>query len=157
MGEVWFYHLTTTPLEEALVPMILRSRAQGWRVEVRGRQRERMAQLDAALWIAAKEAFLPHGLEGGPHDAVQPVLLTTGPGAAVGEFACVIAVQGADLLPDEVVRLARGCILFDGGDAGATEVARQQWRLLTEAGHGAKYWAEEGGRWSMKRERPASG
>jgi DNA polymerase-3 subunit chi len=155
MGEVWFYHLTTTPLEQVLAPMILRSRAQGWRVEVRGRQREGMAQLDVALWVAGNEAFLPHGLEGGLHDALQPVLLTTGPGA--GEFDCVISVQGADLLPDEAVRLARGCILFDGNDADATEFARRQWRLLTEAGLGAKYWAEEGGRWTMKRERPASG
>ena len=35
----------------------------------------------------------------------------------------------------------------------ALEVARGQWRGLTGAGVGAKYWAEEGGRWVMKAEK----
>jgi DNA polymerase-3 subunit chi len=154
MGDVWFYHLTQTSLEEALAPLILRSLAQGWRVELRGRTQERMALLDVALWLGSKDPFLPHGLAGGPHDALQPVLLTTGPGA--GAFGCVIAVEGADLLPGEVAALERSCILFDGSDAGEIDRAREQWRLLTAAGIGARYWAEEGGRWTMKRESPTS-
>jgi DNA polymerase-3 subunit chi len=154
MGEVWFYHLTRTPLDDFLPTLLQRSVGQGWRVEVRGRDRDRMAWLDTALWVAGKEAFLPHGLAGGPHDAWQPVLLTTGPVA--GDFNCLVAVDGADLQPAEMAPLARCCVVFDGNDAAATDHARDQWRLLTEAGIGAKYWAEEGGRWAMKRERPAS-
>lgn len=154
MGEAWFYHLTQTALEEALAPLIQRSLGQGWRVELRGRTRERMALLDAALWLGSREPFLPHGLAGGPHDELQPVLLTTGPAAA--GFDCVIAVEGAECQPAEVRSLARLCILFDGNDRAQTDHAREQWRLMASDGIGAKYWAEEGGRWTMRRESPAS-
>jgi DNA polymerase-3 subunit chi len=44
-------------------------------------------------------------------------------------------------------------ILFDGSDTAAVAQARGQWRLLTGAGVGAKYWAQEGGRWVMKAEK----
>jgi DNA polymerase-3 subunit chi len=152
MGEAWFYHLTRSPLEGFLPTLIQRSLAQGWRVELRGRDRERMAWIDTALWAGSREDFLPHGLEGGPHDDLQPVLLTTGPGA--GDFGCLITVDGATLVAEEMTRLARCCVLFDGNDAAAVNHARDQWRLVTEAGIWAKYWAEESGRWTMKRERP---
>jgi DNA polymerase-3 subunit chi len=151
MGEVWFYHLTETPLEAALPPMLIRSRAQGWRVEVRGRDPGRMAALDAALWLGPEEGFLPHGLQGGPHDAAQPVLLTTQ--AAGAGFACVMAVDGALLEAGELAGLARACVLFDGNDTDATAAARDQWRVLTGEGVGAKYWAQEDGRWVMKSEK----
>ncbi len=82
MGEVWFYHLTEMRLEAVLPPLIARARGQGWRVEIRGRDAARMAALDAALWMGPEEGFMPHGMQGGPHDALQPVLLTTGPVAA---------------------------------------------------------------------------
>jgi DNA polymerase-3 subunit chi len=151
MGEVFFYHLTETPLDEVLLTLVSRARTQGWRVELRGRDPARMVALDAALWRGPGDAFLPHGLAGGPHDALQPVLLSTAP--APGPFACIMAIDGADLAPAEVAPLARACILFDGNDDAATERARDQWRLLTAAGLGAKYWAQEGARWVMKSER----
>lgn len=154
MGEVWFYHLTGLAPEAALPPLLQRSLAQGWRVELRGRDRTRMAALDRALWIDPADGFLPHGLAGGVHDALQPVLLTTG-GAGAGRFDCVMTLDGAGLDPAEVAGLARACILFDGRDDAALEVARGQWRELTAAGIGAQYWAEEGGRWSLRQTRPA--
>lgn len=152
MGDVFFYHLTERPLEAVLPPLLSRAVGQGWRVELRGRDAARMAALDLALWRG--EGFLPHGLAGGPHDGLQPVLLTHAP-AGPG-FACVMAVDGAGLAPGEMAQVARGCILFDGTDPAAVEAARGQWRTLTGAGVGAKYWAEAGGRWEMKMERAAT-
>jgi DNA polymerase-3 subunit chi len=148
MGEVFFYHLTESPLEAVLPILLSRARGQGWRVELRGRDARRMAALDLALWRG--EGFLAHGLQGGPHDGLQPVLLTTS--AAAAGFDCVMAVEGADLEPGEVAGLARAMILFDGTAPEAVEQARGQWRVLTGEGVGAKYWAQEDGRWVMKRE-----
>jgi DNA polymerase-3 subunit chi len=152
LGDVFFYHLTERKLDAVLPPLLARSLAQGWRVELRGRDAARMAALDIALWRG--EGFVPHGVAGGPHDGLQPVLLTTAPAGA--GFACVMAVDGADLDPAEMAGIARGCILFDGTDPAAVEAARGQWRALTGAGVGAKYWAEADGRWEMKMERPAA-
>ena len=48
-------------------------------VLVRGTDAGRLDWLDQKLWAGGDDAFLPHGLAGGPHDALQPILLTSGP------------------------------------------------------------------------------
>ncbi|PAU96635.1 DNA polymerase III subunit chi [Paracoccus salipaludis] len=148
MGNALFYHLTrSTP--EALVPsLIARSRAAGWRVELRGMDAARMARLDDLLWQG--DGFLPHGLAGGPHDAMQPVLLTVAGQTAAGAD-CLIAIDGAEVGPAECTAAQRVCIVFDGNDEGALNVARGQWKTLTGAGVPAEYWSEAGGRWERKR------
>ena len=146
MGAALFYHLTRSPAE-ALVPSLIgKSRAAGWRVELRGTDADRMAALDELLWQA--EGFLPHGLAGGPHDALQPVLLTTG-GAGVGAD-CLIALEGAAVDPAECAPAQRVCIVFDGNDPAAVEGARAQWRALAGAGVSAEYWSEAAGKWERK-------
>jgi len=126
----------------------------GWRVAVRGRDPARMEWLDRQLWLGAPDGFLPHGLAGGPHDAAQPVLLTVAPDAA-NDPACLMTVDGAEVDPAEVQRLQRVCVIFDGNDHAALQVARGQWKALTAAGCAAQYWSEESGRWDMKAERSA--
>ena len=144
MGEAWFYHLTRRPAEAVLPPLLARAVAQGWRTIVRGTDPDRMAALDAALWDG--DGFMPHGLAGGPHDARQPVLLTTGPEAG----DCLMALDGAEVAPAEVEAARRTCILFDGTDEAALARARGLWAALTGAGCGARYWAEEDDRWVEK-------
>lgn len=151
MGAAYFYHLTRRPLDEALPALIERALGQGWRVAVRGRDARRMDWLDQKLWQLGEASFLPHGLAGGPHDAAQPVLLTTGndlPNSA----ACLMSVDGAPVDPGEVGALERVCILFDGNDPEALQAARGQWKALTTAGCAAQYWSEESGRWEKKAE-----
>ncbi|MWB77360.1 DNA polymerase III subunit chi [Pseudooceanicola sp. 216_PA32_1] len=155
MGAAYFYHLTRQPLEQALPRLLELSLARGWRVALRGRQDRRMDWLDQKLWLGDDQGFLPHGLAGGPHDALQPVLLTTTPDRP-NAAACVMSVDGAEITPDEVRSLERCCILFDGGDATALERARAQWRDLTAAGCAAQYWSDESGSWQKKSERPQS-
>jgi DNA polymerase-3 subunit chi len=148
MGAAFFYHLTRAPLEATLPTLIDKALGAGWRVVVRGRDEGQLDWLDEKLWLG--EGFLPHGRAGGPHDADQPVLLTTGTEAPNGA-ACLMAVDGAGVAPDEVARLQRVCILFDGNDEAALQVARGQWKALTDAGCEAQYWSQEGGGWAMKR------
>lgn len=148
MGEVYFYHLTQRPLEATLRQLLEKSLAQPWRVAVRGRTDAMLARLDEQLWLG--EGFLPHGRAGGPHDADQPVLLTTGPAGNAPD--CLVSVEGAGITAEEVAAHRRSMILFDGHDPGAVEAARAQWRTLTRAGAAAKYWSEESGSWQKKAE-----
>lgn len=151
MGKVLFYHLTQAPLE-AVLPMLLdKSRAAGWRVLVRGRDAARLDWLDQRLWLGAEEGFLPHGVEGGDHDADQPILLSLG-GPGANGAACLMSVDGADVEAAEIGALERVCILFDGNDPAALDHARGQWKALTGAGCLAEYWAQEDGRWTKKAE-----
>jgi DNA polymerase-3 subunit chi len=155
MGEVYFYHLTRSPLEVALSRLLTRALAAGWRVAVRSRDAGRLAWLDERLWLVSGDGFLPHGIEGGPQDADQPVLLTAGAHLPPG-VACLMSVDGAAIAPAEAAGLQRVCILFDGADPGALTLARQQWRDVTAAGLGAQYWSEDGGRWEKKQEKAAA-
>lgn len=153
MGEAYFYHLTQTPLEHTLPMLLEKARGAGWRVAVRGPQIHRLEWLDQKLWLGPEDAFLPHGLAGGEHDALQPILLTTG--AAKNTPECLMTIDGADVSGEDVLEMARTCILFDGTDPEAVQRARGQWKSLTDAGCGAKYWSEASGKWEMKSESPA--
>ncbi len=149
MGEVYFYHLTRAPLEATLPTLLARARGAGWRVMVRGTEKARLDWLDQKLWL--DEGFLPHGLAGGEFDADQPILLTTD-AAAVNGASCLMAIDGAEVSPEEVPALERTCILFDGNDGDALTAARAQWKHLTGAGCAAQYWSQESGRWEKKAE-----
>jgi DNA polymerase-3 subunit chi len=151
MGAVYFYHLTRRPLEDTLPLLLDKALSAGWRVAVRGGDAARLDWLDARLWAGPEDGFLPHGRAGGPHDALQPVLLTTGTDYPNGA-ACVMAVDGAEVTAQEVQALKRVCILFDGNDEAALLTAREQWRALTKAGCSAQYWSEASGRWEKKAE-----
>ncbi|WP_378946629.1 DNA polymerase III subunit chi [Paracoccus sp. R86501] len=149
MGNALFYHLTRSPAEQ-LVPVLLgKALAAGWRCELRAGDAQRLERLDQHLW--QDDGFLPHGMAGGPHDARQPVLLTVAGQQAGNDPACLMALDGVAVMPDEMTRLDRACIIFDGGDDTATARARDQWRELTGAGIEAQYWSEESGRWERKR------
>ncbi len=151
MGAAYFYHLTQKPLEATLPMLLGKALGAGWRVAVRGTDAARMDWLDQKLWLGPEEGFLPHGRAGGPHDAAQPVLLTVET-EAVNDPQCVMTVDGAEIAPNEVQQLERVCILFDGNDPAAVDMARSQWRSLTGAGCAAQYWSEESGRWEKKAE-----
>lgn len=149
MGNALFYHLTRSAAEQLLPGLIGKARQAGWRVELRGTDPARMARLDDLLWQG--DGFLPHGLAGGPHDAVQPVLLTAEADAKVAVGAdCLIALDGAAVDPAECAPAQRVCVVFDGNDPAALDRARGQWRSLTGAGIAAEYWSEAGGRWERK-------
>ncbi|AVO39507.1 DNA polymerase III subunit chi [Pukyongiella litopenaei] len=151
MGAVYFYHLTRQPLERTLPMLLGKARTAGWRVAVRGVNADRLAWLDDQLWLGPEDQFPAHGLAGGPHDADQPVLLTTG--AAANGAQCVMCIDGAGIGADEVAALDRACVLFDGNDPAALDRARAQWSALTGAGAAAQYWSEASGRWEKKAER----
>jgi DNA polymerase-3 subunit chi len=155
MGAAFFYHLTQNPLEVTLPLLLEKARGAGWAILVRGRDAARMDWLDQKLWLGPDEGFLPHGQAGGPHDALQPVLLTAQEGNP-NNAACVMSVDGADVTPEELNSAERVCILFDGHDPDAVAHARQQWKTLTDAGCAAQYWSEESGRWEKKAESGAT-
>lgn len=148
MGVVMFYHLTASSTEDTVRSLLTRSMQAGWRVMLRGTDAIRLQRLDGILWDGPEDSFLPHGLEGGPHDADQPVLLGLGHIANVAQ--ALMAVDGADVAPEEAAGLERVFVLFDGRDEAAVAAARVQWKTLTGAGLAAQYWSEESGRWEKK-------
>ncbi|AGT07846.1 DNA polymerase III subunit chi [Paracoccus aminophilus] len=148
MGAALFYHLTRSAPEVLLPVLIGKSLHAGWRVELRGAHLPALERLDESLWLG--DGFLPHGLAGGPHDSLQPVLLTLVGQGATNNPSCLITLHGAEVAAEDCAPLERTLILFDGNDPEALERARAQWRLLTKAGVSAEYWSEASGKWERK-------
>ena len=101
MGAVFFYHLTQKTLEQTLPVLLEKARGAGWRIVVRGCDPDRMGWLDDGLWQGSIDRFLPHVVQGGPNDALQPILLTTGP-TAINTTDRVMAVDVAFVSSGEV-------------------------------------------------------
>ena len=153
MGTAVFYHLIRAGLEDTLRMILTRAVAQGWRVFLRGTDAAALARLDEKLWLGPEDGFLPHGLAGGAHDAMQPVLLGQG---AIGNAAQgLLLVDGASVAVTEALPLERVWVLFDGADAAQVQGARGLWTRLTGAGMAAQYWSDEGGAWVKKTEKAA--
>lgn len=154
MGTVMFFHLMQSAPADTLAINAPRALGQGWRIMVRGTDPAGLERLDGQLWLkGGDEGFLPHGLEGGPHDADQPVLL--GLGAPLNGAKVLALIDEAVATDAEIAAMERVWVLFDGNDTARLQAARAQWKAMTGAGHAAQYWSEESGRWEKKAESPA--
>jgi len=151
MGAARFYQLQEKSLADTLRMLVGKSLEAGWRVAVRGTNDAGLQALDRALWLGPADSFLPHGVAGGDHDALQPVLLGTTADNA-NDAQCIMAVHRAEITAQDVAAMERVCILFDGYDEDELAHARGQWSALKAAGVQAQYWAEDAGRWVMKAE-----
>jgi DNA polymerase-3 subunit chi len=151
--EIWFYHLQSQSLEQALPSLIEKSLANGWRVVVQAKSEERLEALDQQLWTYRDDSFLAHGRAADGDGEMQPVYLSTGvetpngakarffvEGAAVADW---LRASGAD-----AGACARAIVAFDGNDESELEAARLQWKELKAQGLALTYWRQsEAGRW----------
>ncbi|MGE0594794.1 MAG: DNA polymerase III subunit chi [Hyphomonadaceae bacterium] len=147
MAELWFYHLERSELERALPPLLEKCLQRGWRAIVRGGAPERLDALDAILWTFRDESFVPHARDGA-QAARQPVLLTEQPGNPNGAQALFL-IDGAE--PGDISSFERACLMFDGRDEAALEMARSRWKEARASGVEASYWRENAsGKWEKQ-------
>ncbi|MEZ6023197.1 MAG: DNA polymerase III subunit chi [Hyphomonadaceae bacterium] len=148
MAELWFYHLERTELERALPPLLEKCLQRGWRALVRGGSPERLDALDTVLWTFRDDSFLPHGRDGERDPARQPVLLTEKPGNP-NHAQALFLIDGAE--PGDLAGFERACLMFDGRDEAALNLARSRWKEAKEAGIVASYWRESAaGKWEKQ-------
>ena len=150
---VMFYHLTQKGLDDTLLPILTRALGQGWRAMIRCTDPALIQHLDAKLWLP-EDSFMPHGIEGGPHDAQHPVLLGAGP--ITNNARGLFLLAGAQAQPAEAATLDRIWLIFDGADLAAVQAARLEWTRMTAWGLAAQYWSDETGAWVKKTEKSAA-
>ncbi len=139
--QVDFYHLADIAIERVLPQIAEKLLAGGQRLLVVAGE-PLAAQLDAALWSYAAEAFLPHGRSGEGGEADQPVLIAATAEAGNGARNLLIA-DGQ--WRDEALGFDRAFYLFD---SATIDGARTAWRALgTRDGVERRYWKREDGRW----------
>ena len=137
--EVWFYHLERTGLDQALPELLEKTLARGWRAIVRAPGPDRIGHLDDWLWSYRDESFLPHGPDGEPGAARQPILLTTGFENPNGAHVLFL-VDGAE--PGELAGYGRCVVLFDGADEAQVAEARGRWKAAKAQGLAVSYWKQ---------------
>lgn len=146
MTEVTFYHLTETPLDDALPGLVEKSLARKWRAAIQVPDAQTCRDVDMMLWTHEPVSFLPHGRDGDEPAADHPVYVTAStdnPNGAAIRFLVRGAEPGGDLSAYE-----RVAIMFDGGDDEAVQRARQHWKALKADGHALAYWKQtQEGRW----------
>lgn len=147
MAEILFYHLETRPLEAVIPQLLEKTIERGWRAVVECGSRERAEALDAHLWTFRDDSFLPHGLAGDGHDALQPIILTTEPDNPNGANVRFFVDRAVPQSPEDYQRLV---YMFSGLDPDAVAEARLAWKAL-KPGNEVTYWQQEhDGRWVKK-------
>jgi DNA polymerase-3 subunit chi len=145
MTEIGFYHLTRSPLAQALPLLLGRTLAAGQRALVVGRDAAGLAALSTALW--AQPVWLPHGTpEDGDAD-LQPIWLSA-EAEPLNGARYLFLVDGAET--DRLKTFDRVFDLFDGNDPDAVAAARMRWKAAKEAGHGLAYWQQTESSWQKK-------
>ena len=140
MTEVWFYHLQTRPLEEALPRLLERSLERDWHVVVQTTDPQRIEALDQSLWTFRDDAFLPHGREGDALQAHDPIILATS----------AMLIDRAPL-PEDATSYERIVLMFDGQDEASLVDARAQWGKAKKMGLDVTYWQQDdNGAWGKR-------
>jgi DNA polymerase III subunit chi len=147
MAEIGFYHLTRTGPDEALPRLLGRTLAAGERAVVICGSEERVAALDASLWLCTEPDWLPHGTLLSGHADLQPIWLTAGDEAPNGA-RFLFLIDGADTA--RLDAFTRVFDLFDGGDPAAVDAARRRWTVAKSAGHAVTYWQQGPAGWEKK-------
>ena len=149
MGEVLFYHLTSTGLDQCLPDLLSRALHRNWRVVVRAGTSAALSTIDDMLWRYDDASFLPHGTAEMGHAELQPVYLTTSDDNPAGATILML-VEGARVDPGEASAFDRICVLFDGHAPEALAAARADWVAVRDADLSGKYWAQQDGKWVEK-------
>jgi DNA polymerase-3 subunit chi len=139
MAEIGFYHLTRTSLDVALPKLLGRVLATGGRAVVKATSEERVAALDAALWLCPDPDWLPHGTRATGEADLQPIWLTTEDEAPNGARHLFL-IDGAESA--RLDAFERVFDLFDGRDEEAVAAARRRWAAAKAAGHALTYWRQ---------------
>ncbi len=158
MARIGFYHMTRTSAEAALAGLLGRTLAAGERALVLCGGPERLAAVDAALWLSPDPDWLPHGSRLTGNAELQPIWLADadpgGEGAPNGA-AFLFVLDGAACA--HLGRYRRVFDLFDGADAAAVAAARERWRQAKAGGHALEYWQQTERGWERAAEATPAG
>lgn len=139
--EWWFYHLSRTALEEAAAPLMQKCLEAGWRVLAVSPRAERLAKLDAVLWIFDDNSFLPHGQADAPGlDAARQPVLLAGKLDNANKAEALVLMDGTEAPIDAPFR--RCMVMFEDADQPSRNKARAQYKAARDAGLTTRYFQQ---------------
>jgi DNA polymerase-3 subunit chi len=145
--EIGFYHLTRTKVEAALPQLLGRTLAVGQRALVLCPATERVAAVDAALWLCVEPDWLPHGTPADGDADLQPIWIDVDDAAPNGA-RFLFLIDGA--ASTRLAEFERVFDLFDGNDEAALAAARVRWQAARQGGFTVTYWRQTGRGWEKQ-------
>ena len=145
MTEVRFYHLTRTPLEQALPELLEKTLERNQRAVVMTGSPERAESLTQHLWTYKPDGFLPHGNAKDGNAEAQPVWITSDDERPNGASFLFLTDGASSAKRKDYERV---CDLFDGNDPNALAAARQRWAEAKNEGHSLSYWQQTERGWT---------
>ncbi|QDP20260.1 DNA polymerase III subunit chi [Sphingomonas xanthus] len=140
-----FYQLGGLQPDSVIASIAGRLIEEGQRLLVVASDEVLLGKLDRLLWDQGPVSFLPHGMAGGPDDAAQPILLSTGADSP-NQARNLLIADGE--WREAALSYERAFYLFD---ESTLKGARMAWKLLAgREGVERNYWSSEDGRWTKK-------
>ena len=148
MTQIGFYHLTLSPLDQALPRLLEKALSAGHRMVVMAGSEERIEWLNSHLWTYSPDSWLPHGSRKDGSAADQPIWLTE-TDENPNQAQILILTDGISTA--RISDFERCLVLFDGNDPAALQTARSQWKTWKDEGHELVYLQQkENGGWAEK-------
>ena len=154
MTDIRFYHLQNKSLEVVLPILLGKALAKGDAICIYMQSSEDVERMNAHLWTASPESFLPHGSAKDKVDAKdQPIFLTHEIGENPNDAKIAFLTQGC--VPEDLNGFDLVCNVFDGRDQTAVDSARTLWKALKseqeDKAYELTYWQQsENGQWVNK-------
>lgn len=133
-----FYHLTLSPLDKVLPPLLEKIYSTGQRAVLRTELSERVAYFNTFLWTYQPNAFLPHGTKD-RNAAQHPIYITHKANDNPNSATNLVLIDDSSLTQDE--DFARVFYLFNGQDENSLAKARALWQSLKETAE-RHYWQQ---------------
>ena len=136
MADIFFYHLTSTSLDQAL-PKLLEKALQGnFCAVVRVADSQEAERLNSWLWNYNPDSFLPHGTAKDGYSNQQPIYITA---ENENPNAANLLVITCGFHPESVDEYARVLDIFNGEDEQQVNEARQRWKHYAAMGNTVSY------------------
>jgi len=147
MTEISFYHLTKTPVENALPKLLEKIVSSGNRAVLMVGEEDKLKKLDDSLWIS--NDFLPHGKAEDDFPENQPIYLTLSEENPNGA-TFLVAVGGVE--PSFIGDFERCLDVFDGANENEVQFARARWKKYKSVdGNSLSYWKQDdNGKWQKE-------
>ncbi len=139
MANISFYHLTQTPLSQALPQLLEKTMQAQKKALIRVGGEMRLESLDHWLWVYEKEGWLPHGRPPSEPKGNKIWLTTTLDNSIEAEFLFV--VEEADI--DNYQEYERVFYIFDSSNESEVLKARKLWKQLKTQSVDLVYWKQD--------------
>ena len=144
-----FYHLEKVSLDNALPQILQKAYEAGQNILIKVDMAERADYLNTLLWTYKPDSFLPHGVEKDGFAEKQPILITHKDGFNPNNASLCVLVDNVQVPLDE--GFARALYFFDGRNPESLQLAREEWKRISNAGADKFYWQQnENGKWENK-------